>query len=163
MRKHSALFYWSKLTPALNPSPYLSATHNLFTKLHIEMTLENVYDSIAEQIDFENDPLEAVVKKAFMLGGKSQAALLKLQQKDPESTLGDYTDGIVKVVKPIGQFVDDLDEDQLASYKAGLKAIITHPDAEVEAVLEEFGDYYLDTVVAVDDMKEEINSLTGGG
>lgn len=125
------------------------------------MTLENVYDSIAEQIDFENDPLEAVVKKAFMLGGKSQAALLKLQQKDPESTLGDYTDGIVKVVKPIGQFVDDLDEDQLQDYKDGLKAVITHSDPEVEAVLESFGDFYLDTIVAVDDMKEEIDALGG--
>ena len=126
------------------------------------MTLETVYDSIAEQIDFENDALEAVVKKAFMLGGKSQAALLKLKEKDPDSTLGDYTDGIVKIVKPIGQFVDDLDEDQLASYKEGLKAVITHPDPEVEAVLEEFGDYYLDTTVAVDDMKEEINALDSG-
>lgn len=126
------------------------------------MTLQDIYDSIAAEIDFQNDDLEAVVKNAFMLGGKSQAALLTLQTKDPENTLGDYTNGIAQLVKPIGKFVDDLTEAQLADYKGGLKAVITHSDPEVEAVLEEFGDFYLDTIVAVDDMKEAIDSLTTG-
>lgn len=125
------------------------------------MTLQDVYDSIAAEIDFQNDALEAVVKKAFMLGGKSQAALLTLQAKDPENSLGDYTDGIAKLAKPIGKFVDNLTADQLQDYKDGLKAVITHPDPEVEAVLESFGDFYLDTIVAVDDMKEEIDALGG--
>lgn len=126
------------------------------------MTLDTIYDSIAQEIDFQNDDLEAVVKNAFMLGGKAQASLLALKAKDPESTLGDYTDGIARIVKPIGKFVDDLSPDALADYKAGLKQVITHADPEIETVLEEFGDFYLDTIVAVDDMKEAIDALGGG-
>ena len=144
-------------------TPYLSAYTILSPKLYIEMTIEEVYDSIAAEIDFQNDNLETVVKNAFMLGGKAQAALLALKAKDPDNALGDYTDGITKLVKPIGKFVDDLTADQLEDYKTGLKQVITHPDTEVETVLEEFADFYLDTIVAVDDMKEAIDALESGG
>lgn len=127
------------------------------------MTIENIYDSISGEIDFQNDTLESVVKNAFILGGKAQAALLKLEQaSDDSGDLDEYTTGITKLVKPIGKFVDTLLPNELEDYKAGLKLVIINDDKEVETVLEEFADFYLDTIVAVDQMAAEIDALQGG-
>ena len=124
--------------------------------------LNNIIDGLGNQIDFTNDQVEAVVKAAFNAGGRCQAALLTVEKLAPGEDLEEYTTGILEVTNPIGQFLDDLTEDQEAAYRAGLKKVIKHDNPEIEAALEAFADASLDLTAAVKSMNETIDALGGG-
>ena len=124
--------------------------------------LSNIIDGLDNQIDFKNDSVEAVVKAAFNAGGRCQAALLTVENLAPGENLEEYTTGILEVTNPIGQFLDDLTDDQEAAYRAGLKKVITHQIPEVEAALEAFADASLDLTAAVKAMNEQIDALETG-
>jgi len=122
--------------------------------------LSNIIAGLGNQIDFQNDELEAVVKAAFNAGGKAQAALLTVENLAPEEDLEDYTTGILEVTNPIGQFLDDLTDDQKDAYRNGLKKVIRHENPEVEAALEAFADASLDLTAAVKAMNDAIDALS---
>lgn len=121
--------------------------------------LSHIISGLGNQIDFKNDELEAVVKAAFNAGGQAQAALLTVEKLAPEEDLEDYTTGILEITNPIGQFLDDLTDEQAAAYRAGLKKVIKHENADVEAALEAFADASLDLTAAVKAMNEKIDEL----
>lgn len=124
--------------------------------------LNNIIDGLGNQIDFKNDQVEAVVKAAFNAGGRCQAALLTVEKLAPEEDLEEYTTGILEVTNPIGQFLDDLTDEQEAAYRAGLKKVIRHENPDIEAALEAFADASLDLTAAVKAMNEQIDALESG-
>lgn len=121
--------------------------------------LNDIISGLGNQIDFKNDEVEAVVKAAFNAGGRAQAALLTVERLAPEEDLEEYTSGILQVTNPIGQFLDDLTEEQETAYRDGLKKVIRHENAEVEAALEAFADASLDLTAAVKAMNDKIDEL----
>lgn len=125
--------------------------------------LNDIVSGLSNQIDFKNDEVEAVVKAAFNAGGRAQAALLTVENLAPGENLEDYTSGILQVTNPIGQFLEDLTDEQETAYREGLKKVITHPNADVEAALEAFADASLDLTAAVKAMNDKIDELEDSG
>lgn len=118
--------------------------------------LQIVLDEIKNGLDFTNDEVETLVEAAFTAGANAMDALYKIENLDPDASLDDYVGGIAGLTQSVGGFLNSLTDEQEAKYRADLKKVITHPDANVEAALESFADSNLDLTAAVLDVNAAI-------
>ena len=98
---------------------------NLFSK---------VAELIGNQIEFENDGLEAIVEKAIVSAGDLQAAALRFetaaQNADVDPTPG--AEALVSLADQFGQAFDTLSESQRDTLKTTVSAIYNDPVVEKE-------------------------------
>lgn len=108
-----------------------------------------VRDELISGLDFSDDNLELLVEAAFTAGANAMDALYRIETVDPDATLDQYVSGIAGITRGAGTFVGLLTPEQEIEYRANLKKVITHPDANVEAALEAFADANLDMTAAL--------------
>ena len=108
-----------------------------------------VRDQLISGLDFSDDNLETLVEAAFTAGATAMDALYRIESIDPDATLDEYVNGIAGITRGAGTFVGLLTPEQELEYRANLKKVITHPDANVEAALEAFADANLDMTAAL--------------